>query len=200
MFSFIVRRLFYCLLVLLGVVLLTFLLFNVAAGDPAAAVLGKNPTAQEVEELRRELGSDLPLCFGSRRKTEAFNSYNADSGKTVGSVEVRDLAPGGEWGREFIFHRNFKTPDENVELVWKADGVGRVELVGGDGNGKIMPETDEVTIRVASTGRLTEVDFYRPNSSVFNSQFVRALGEIVSINGEKPYVHLLDFGRTLVTR
>ena len=200
MFSFIVRRLFYCLLVLLGVVLLTFLLFNVAAGDPAAAVLGKNPTAQEVEELRRELGSDLPLCFGSRRRTEAFNGYDAAAGKTVGSVEVRKNSPDDEWEQEFVFHRNFQTPDEEVEMVWEADGGGRIEIAGTDDDGKIAPETDEVTIRVASTGRLTNVDFYRPNSSVLNSQFVRALGEIITLNGEKPYVHLLDFGRTLVTR
>lgn len=43
MLNFIIRRSCYSILILLGVVLLTFLLFNVAAGDPAAAVLGKTP-------------------------------------------------------------------------------------------------------------------------------------------------------------
>ena len=58
---YITKRIGYCIFIIAGVVMLTFLLFNVAAGDPAAAVLGKNPSPQEIEDLRRELGSDLPV-------------------------------------------------------------------------------------------------------------------------------------------
>ena len=65
MLNFIIRRTLYSVLILLGVVLLTFALFNVAAGDPAAAVLGKNARPEEVDSLRRELGADLPLFYGN---------------------------------------------------------------------------------------------------------------------------------------
>ena len=64
MFNFIIRRLGEAVLVMLGVLVLTFMLFQMAAGDPAAAVLGKNPKPLEIENLRRELKSDLPLFYG----------------------------------------------------------------------------------------------------------------------------------------
>ena len=64
MLKYIIRRTFYSVWVIFGVLLLTFALFNLASGDPAAAVLGKNAEPAEVDSLRRELGSDLPLFFG----------------------------------------------------------------------------------------------------------------------------------------
>ena len=70
--KYIIRRTGYSVLIIAGVVLFTFLLFNLCSGDPAAAVLGKNATPSEIESLRRELGSDLPLLFGKKCKTEAF--------------------------------------------------------------------------------------------------------------------------------
>ncbi|MDP6933679.1 MAG: ABC transporter permease, partial [Myxococcota bacterium] len=56
MIAFLLRRMAYAIPVLLGVALLTLLLFDVAAGDPVAMKLGKNPSAAEVEALRAELG------------------------------------------------------------------------------------------------------------------------------------------------
>ena len=50
---FFIRRFFYSLLVICGVMFLTFLLFNLAAGDPAAAALGQFPQAPD--ELLRHL-------------------------------------------------------------------------------------------------------------------------------------------------
>ena len=55
MLRYILRRSAYSILIVLGVLLLTFLLFRVAAGDPAAAVLGKNPSAEELELMRIRL-------------------------------------------------------------------------------------------------------------------------------------------------
>jgi len=72
MLNFLLRRLAYSLLIILGVLLLTFALFNVGAGDPAAAVLGKNARPAEIEAFRRELGSDLPLFYGHFCRTEAM--------------------------------------------------------------------------------------------------------------------------------
>ena len=55
MIRFLLRRTGYSALILIGVLLLTFLLFDLAAGDPAAAALGKDPAPAEIESLRREL-------------------------------------------------------------------------------------------------------------------------------------------------
>ncbi len=52
MLRYIVRRCVYSLLILLGVLVLTFVMFRMAAGDPTGTLLGKNPTPQDVENLR----------------------------------------------------------------------------------------------------------------------------------------------------
>ena len=60
-YQYIIRRLLYAIPILVGVTLLIFLLFNVVAGDPTAVLLGKYATAQQMAELRHELGLDKPL-------------------------------------------------------------------------------------------------------------------------------------------
>jgi peptide/nickel transport system permease protein len=45
---------------LLGVVLLVFLLFNWVGGDPAYLLAGKIANAQQIENIRRQLGVDQP--------------------------------------------------------------------------------------------------------------------------------------------
>ena len=83
MARYILRRIGYSLLIVIGVVIFTFVLFNLAAGDPAAAALGKNATPREIEDFRRELGADLPLFFGRRCRSEAFQN-----GETPAAVRV----------------------------------------------------------------------------------------------------------------
>jgi peptide/nickel transport system permease protein len=63
MINFLIRRTLYAIPVLLGVALITLLLFNVAGGDPVAIKLGKNPSPAEVEALRLELGLNQPVWF-----------------------------------------------------------------------------------------------------------------------------------------
>lgn len=59
--KYIARRLLYMIPILFGVTLLTFLLFNVVGGDPAAQAAGRHASAEQIEILRRELGVDRPL-------------------------------------------------------------------------------------------------------------------------------------------
>ena len=61
MWSYVVRRLCYAVPVLLGVTLITFLLFHVAGGDPARSMAGRNATAEKLAEVRHEYGLDDPL-------------------------------------------------------------------------------------------------------------------------------------------
>jgi len=63
MLRFVVRRLYYGFLVLLGVVTLVFLLFNVLPGDPARMMLGQRADMSSVEAINRELGRDRPLAI-----------------------------------------------------------------------------------------------------------------------------------------
>lgn len=56
-----IRRTLYMIPILFGVTLLTFFLFNVVGGDPAAQKAGRHATVEEVEIVRKELGLDRPL-------------------------------------------------------------------------------------------------------------------------------------------
>lgn len=61
MLDFILRRIGYGVLVLLGVVTLVFFLFNILPGDPARMMLGQRADEQSVEIIKKDLGLDKPL-------------------------------------------------------------------------------------------------------------------------------------------
>ncbi len=56
MTSYVLRRSLYALPLIFGVALITFFLFNVVGGDPTAMMLGKHANAQEIFDLRKDLG------------------------------------------------------------------------------------------------------------------------------------------------
>ena len=184
MLNFIIRRTLYSVLILLGVVLLTFALFTVAAGDPAAAVLGKNARPEEVDSLRRELGADLPLFYGRYCKTEALPSWKAGEALQPG-VSISE--PDGIKGPYLVVTPQFELPEYACRTV-RSGQTGYTEFT-----------LDGEPFRTPVTG-LEEITFYRIQESPWNSQFLRAVKEIVSFTPEFPYLRILDFGKTITTR
>ena len=135
MFRFILRRCAYSILIMLGVLILTFVLFRVAAGDPAAAVLGKNPSPEELENMRMRLGSDKPLFFGGWRNTVVYsgadfsNSRSSFAGISYdGKVRASHKGLLLQPGASSRFHRGFAIPDP-VRI--NADFSGKLKLCGG---------------------------------------------------------------------
>ena len=61
MLSFIIKRLFYGFLVLIGVITVVFYLFNVLPGDPTRMMLGQRADSASVAAINRDLGRDKPL-------------------------------------------------------------------------------------------------------------------------------------------
>lgn len=61
MVTFIIRRVLQTLLVLFGVLLMTFALIHLIPGDPALVILGTDSTPDELERLRHLLELDQPL-------------------------------------------------------------------------------------------------------------------------------------------
>ena len=211
MLSFIVKRFWYSLLIVAGVILLTFGLFRVAAGDPAAAVLGKNPSPKEVEDLRNELGADLPLFYGSWRKTEAFRSVDFTTGGKPAGVEIPENAGFSSTGLNLKqgivkFKRNFES--DGTSLLCKVNFKGGLEI-----NGKIFKDTgswQNIKLEVSQTSKeiyfkaaalsIGRVEFFRRQKSPLNSQFFRSIKEIISFRNTFPYVSFFNFGRTIITR
>lgn len=173
MLKYIIRRTFYSLWVIFGVLLLTFALFNVASGDPAAAVLGKNAKLAEVEAMRRELGSDLPLFFGRLCRSAAFAEFSGSSGEP------------------HTFVRQLDTRNITACAKWKNGESKEFDIPDGQ---------KEFTIRATADNPLISCKFYRRQETPWNSQFFRAVKELISFKKDFPYLSFFNFGNTLMTR
>ncbi|MBE6380318.1 MAG: ABC transporter permease [Lentisphaerae bacterium] len=221
MLNFILRRLGQSLLVILGVMLLTFVLFQMAAGDPAAAVLSKNPKPLEIENMRRELKSDLPMFYGHWRKSEVYAAADYSSGKK----ELADVILEGDvfagngvldvTGGSVTFNRRFEV-DEKVLCRVTFSGMGTLngrdlrDSCGGDCADDSLESADFIIednpdkIIIAGGDdhglRLKNVEFFRYQDNAFNSQFINSLREVADIKETFPYVSFLNFGKTVTTR
>lgn len=60
---FVIKRLWYGILVLFGVIVVVFLLFNVLPGDPARMMLGQRADSASVVAINKDLGRDKPLVL-----------------------------------------------------------------------------------------------------------------------------------------
>jgi peptide/nickel transport system permease protein len=61
MTAYIIRRLLYTIPIVFGVLLITFVLFNLVGGDVTDQIAGKAASKETREEIRREYGWDKPL-------------------------------------------------------------------------------------------------------------------------------------------
>ena len=84
MFQYIIKRLFYGFLVMLGVIIVVFLLFNVLPGDPARMMLGQRADIASVEAINKDLGRDKSLT------TQFFNYLNDLSVLSLHNVKDKD--------------------------------------------------------------------------------------------------------------
>ena len=61
MLRFILKRIGYGFLLLIGVITLVFFLFTVLPSDPARVMMGQRSDIATEEAIRKELGLDLPI-------------------------------------------------------------------------------------------------------------------------------------------
>lgn len=196
--------------------MLTFVLFRLAAGDPAAAVLGKNPSPREVEDLRNELGSNLPILYGHWCRTETFTSANfaGGTGSIPGIQTEGEVEPGRDGlllnnSGKVVFSRNFDLPDTEIMCIIKFTG----KLTADGRNYDSGDTVKDIELKFASSlqalsiahegqdsAKIMQVDFFRRQKSPFNSQLFNAVQEIVTFKSSFPYISFFNFGRTLITR
>jgi len=80
MLKYIFKRIFQMIPTVMGVILLTFFLFNVVGGDLAANALGKNVSLQMLEDFDEQRGLDKPLFWGTRSPTRAYEDHDFSDG------------------------------------------------------------------------------------------------------------------------
>ena len=199
MLRYILRRLCYSVLIMLGVLMLTFLLFRVAAGDPAAAVLGKNPSPEELELMRNKLGTSKPLLFGNCRETlryagadfsgkKSFDKSVSAEGTVICSEEGLSLSPNAF----LVFHPQFSSSDPDPECLTDSTGP----LVCS------KDKEDRITVKneSQSTVVLRKIRFTVPTKGFFDTQLFDAFRELISFKSTFPYIRFFQFGETLLTR
>lgn len=208
-----IKRVFYSLLIILGIVMLTFILFRVAAGDPAAALLGKNPSPQELENLRNELGANKPLFFGNWRASELYSKISFKDQTLLPGVSYTGTIDNGRLklknGESIKFQRNF-LPASSSNSAVSISGSGEFKL-----DGKVYDLKNGARIWLELPDSLPDLNFYSlpgketvftdfsyfiKQSSPFDSQAFDALKEIVCFKQSFPYISFFNFGKTLITR
>jgi peptide/nickel transport system permease protein len=212
MIKYITRKLMYSILVIVGVLFITFLLFRVAAGDPSSMLLGKNPSPSELENLRERLDSNKPLIYGRWKKTEIYSSADFASERQYSGVLLPENScqTGNSLslpkGTEILFSKNFQS-DERVFLAEvKFDGAidfdGRT--IESDSFSKVkIPlnnPSDKIKLKALAETRLYSAAFYKKNHKPLDSQIFSAIKEMASFSSEFPYIKFFNFGKTLVTR
>ena len=91
MLTYIVRKLLYSIVILFGVITVTFALMYVIPGDPARLMLGQRADVASIEAIRKQLGLDDPLYIqyfrfiGKAVQADLGRSYssNRDVLKTI---------------------------------------------------------------------------------------------------------------------
>ncbi|HEY2864266.1 MAG TPA: ABC transporter permease [Casimicrobiaceae bacterium] len=97
MTAYIIRRLWQMIPTLLGVILLVFILFNWVGGDPAYVLAGKISSAEQIENIRRQLGVDQPFyvqlwIFVKQVVTANFGA-SWSTNETVSHIMATRLGP-----------------------------------------------------------------------------------------------------------
>ncbi|MCX6246837.1 MAG: ABC transporter permease [Bacteroidetes bacterium] len=95
--QFLLKRLLYGFLVLIGVIVINFFLFNVLPGDPARMMLGQRADITSVEAINKDLGRDKPLL------TQFFNYLNDLSPVSVHN----DVDPSSYWYLDPLKYTSF---------------------------------------------------------------------------------------------
>lgn len=96
MAAYLIRRTLYMIPVMLGVSAIIFVLFNLVGGDPAAMLLGKHATVQQINELREQLGLNKPLF--EQYLDVVKSAFTFDFGRSWATrQQISDMILQGAW-------------------------------------------------------------------------------------------------------
>jgi len=101
MLKYVLRRLWETIPTTVGILLLTFVLFNVVGGSPAVTVLGKNASPEAIAAFDHQWGYDRPLVFAADSQFVRFVKdvctgdfgYSLEHQEPVRDVLLRGVGP-----------------------------------------------------------------------------------------------------------
>ena len=140
MLRFIIKRLWYGLLVLLGVITIVFVLFNILPGDPARMMLGQRADIASVEAINKDLGLDKPLhiqyfsflndisplSVHNNSNSESYWYYDKDK---YSGVHLFSLGKGGLYLKKPYLRRSYQSQREVSDIL--AEAFPKTMLLAG---------------------------------------------------------------------
>lgn len=215
MVHYITRRILQMIPTVFGVIVITFILFNVVGGSPAAMTLGKNISPKALEEFDEQRGFNKPLLLGRWSATRAYEdaafarnagpwrqvegvTYTAPQGGEPGLIA---LAPGKDYRLPLAFKLKPQTTYRWTLKYRLRSGAAsfQTRLLTTDSAWQTVEipfvvGTDPATFKptIHAEGGALEIcalKLRRQNAGWFDSQFVFYLGQIAR----------LDFGKSNFT-
>lgn len=122
MLKLIIRRLLYGILVLLGVVVLVFFLFQ-GFGDPARLVIGQSGDSTTIQNIRKELALDQPKWKQFLLYLNDVSPISVYSKEDIASRELKGFFIGGDTKLAIklpYLRRSYQTKKEVSAVLWEA--------------------------------------------------------------------------------
>jgi len=122
MLKLIIRRLLYGILVLLGVVVLVFFLFQ-GFGDPARLVIGQSGDSTTIQNIRKELALDQPKWKQFLLYLNDVSPISVYSKEDIASRELKGFFIGGDTKLALklpYLRRSYQTKKEVSQVLWEA--------------------------------------------------------------------------------
>ena len=209
MIKFIIRRLLYMIPIVLGVIMLNFVLFNIAGGSAASMHMGegKNASPLDLENYDEVRGYNKPLFFGNWAKTRALEDndfeMNAGAWSSLVGIEYDDSTKSinittDKLTLPLAFDLNPKTTYK-VEIRCTFPGDTKPTFVVNQGS-ESLPDSITEPVYVAEWTTLSDtanasyviensagmtissITFRRGMESPFDSQFLFYLGQLVRLD------------------
>ena len=124
MIKFIIKRTFYGILVVFGVLISVFFIFHVLPGDPVAMIVGQRSDVANVEMIKKELGLDKPLLvqLGLYINDISFLSIHENTEQNFKKYRYKKLFNCGNNViviKKPYLRRSFQTGKRVDEIIWE---------------------------------------------------------------------------------
>ncbi len=193
MLRYIGKRIFQMIPTVLGVIFITFFLFNIVGGNPAQQVLGPHAQADTLHAFDEQRGLNKPLFFGFRTATRALVDSNFK--RTAGGWQNLDgvvhtngtiiLPVGGEYALPLAFDlrgdREYELQIEGRTKGFPTFGKNDLNLSENWKKTRVLFNgTDPLIIRsVDAPLEICSIRLRRVMDNPFDSQFSFYLNQLV---------------------
>jgi len=194
MLRYIGKRILQMIPTVFGVILITFVLFNIVGGSPAQQVLGPHAQADTLESFDEQRGFNKPLFIGTRTTTRAY--ADSDFERSAGDWQQQNgavwtngtliLAAGGEYALPVKFALR---TDCDYELEMEGRSAGFPMF--GENQLKLSKDWKKISLRFQELEKIVpgnapveirSIKLRRIMSNPFDSQFMFYLNRLAHLD------------------